>query len=126
MGDRANIKSGKIYFYTHWSGSRLPIILKDALIRGQGRWDDEAYLNRIIFSEMIQDKVMEETGYGISTERIGDEYPLITVHPHWNEVVIKGRDGNPSRKWRFEEYIETEDAEILKGYGFDYDEEDED
>ncbi len=39
MGDRGNIrvdsKENKIYLHTHWYGSRIPYILKGALIRGK-------------------------------------------------------------------------------------------
>ena len=75
MGDRANIvirsddatsEHNTLYLYTHWSGSELPKILAAALKRGKSRWDDEPYLNRIIFSEMIKDNPMGETGFGIT------------------------------------------------------------
>jgi hypothetical protein len=76
MGDRGNIivnsqRDGTMHFYTHWSGSDLPAIVAAGLDRGRGRWDDEPYLNRILFCEMIQDDVLGETGYGISRE-MGD------------------------------------------------------
>ena len=76
MGDRGNIilnykENGKIYFYSHWTGSNLGEILKSALIRGKDRWDDDAYLSRIIFCEMIKDYVLDDTGFGISTS-MGD------------------------------------------------------
>lgn len=71
MGDRRNIMfndgEGVIYLYTHWEGTKLPETLKFALLRGEDRWDDPAYLCRIIFSEMIQENVMGNTGFGIST-----------------------------------------------------------
>ena len=71
MGNRGNIilryeQGGKIYLYTHWAGSEIKDILVNALRRGKDRWDDEAYLARIIFSEMIKDEIMDETGYGIA------------------------------------------------------------
>jgi hypothetical protein len=71
MGDRGNVvltyeQGGKIYFYTHWQGSNLREIVRQALIRGKSRWDDEPYLSRIILSEMVKDNVLEETGYGIA------------------------------------------------------------
>lgn len=72
MGDRANVvikSSGQqVCLYTHWTGSELPEIVKEALKRGKNRWDDFQYLTRIIFCEMIKDDVMGETGYGISQE----------------------------------------------------------
>lgn len=76
MGDRGNIvvssqRDGTIHFYTHWSGSELPQILAAGLDRGRSRWDDEPYLNRVLFCEMIKDDVDGETGYGISV-KMGD------------------------------------------------------
>ena len=71
MGDRGNIiiKDGEstVYLYTHWEGSRLNEILKSALKRGKTRWEDGAYLARIIFCEMIGEDTEELTGYGISS-----------------------------------------------------------
>lgn len=71
MGDRANVVikevgGGQVALYTHWDGSNLPSIVQKALARRQ-RWQDDAYLARIIFSEMIKNDVASETGYGIST-----------------------------------------------------------
>lgn len=79
MGDRGNIiieKDGQdfkhqVVFYTHFSGSELPLIVRNALIRGRSRWDDSSYLARVIFSELVKDDIDGLTGYGISTE-IGD------------------------------------------------------
>ena len=71
MGDRGNLilhyeEGNKIYFYTHWSGSALPKILKKALKRGKDRWNDEPYLSRILFCEMVKDDISGNTGFGIS------------------------------------------------------------
>lgn len=104
MGDRANIKfveveGGEIFFYTHWSGYRLPEILAEALKRGQGRWNDESYLARIIFSEMIKDEVLETTGAGISTYRTDYEYDDLIVDVA--NQRIEGRVGS----WPFAEYV---------------------
>lgn len=89
MGDRANIffvdaapQDGKlhgIYLYTHWGGSALASTLRAALERGKSRWGDSQYLARIIFSEMIQDDVLEETGFGIGTRMGDNEHRIIRV-----------------------------------------------
>jgi len=79
MGNRGNIvieKDGDyftapLFMYSHWTGSSLGVVLASALKRGRNRWDDPSYLARIIFSEMIQGYVMEETGFGLSNV-IGD------------------------------------------------------
>ena len=71
MGDRNNIilkfeDGTKIYFYTHWGGSSMADDLRQALHRGRGRWSDPPYLARIIFSELIKNDILGETGYGIA------------------------------------------------------------
>lgn len=106
MGDRANIKfidsqKGEIYFYTHWNGSNLSNVLKEALIRGESRWNDDQYLSRIIFSEMIKDDVLDTTGYGISTY-LGDGADKVLIVDSNNQVVIS-YDGT---KKTFKQFIE--------------------
>ncbi len=72
MGDRANIlvkedsNDNGVYLYTHWGGSELPVTLQNAL-KKKWRWNDAAYLTRIIFDEMTKDEHGQETGYGISS-----------------------------------------------------------
>ncbi len=69
----------KIYFYSHWDGADMKEILKNALIRGKERWNDEAYLARIIFSEMIKDNILDLTGYGIAPYEMDKNYETIVV-----------------------------------------------
>ena len=79
MGERNTILlvNDGIYLYSHWNTPlELRSILRDALIRGNNRWNDRAYLNRIIFSEMIQDEVLEETGFGLGTEQVDSDIVL--------------------------------------------------
>ncbi len=69
MGERncIHLINDGIYLYSHWdTAEELRDVLRSALIRGKERWDDRSYLNRIIFSEMIKDEVLELTGYGLS------------------------------------------------------------
>lgn len=78
MGDRRNViveqdNGTDLVFYTHWDGSELPETLAKALKRGKPRWTDPTYLARIIFSEMIQGYVLDETGYGIEAVPAGSE-----------------------------------------------------
>lgn len=104
MGDRANIyihhgKRKGIYFYTHWSGTDLPETLQNALKR-KLRWEDEAYLNRIIFSEMIKDSIEEETGYGISLQKQDGNDRILNVDTEKKTVSI-----GKKRIWTFEKFI---------------------
>jgi len=105
MGDRGNIYIREnrdseygIYFYTHWRGSDLKKILQDAL-KKQWRWYDEAYLNRIIFCELVKHDISGETGYGISLYKQDNEHPIVQVFTDSNEVEIGGTS------WTFNEYI---------------------
>lgn len=95
MGDRGNIvvKSGteKAWLYSHWGGTDLPVILRDALVRGKGRWDDAPYLARIIFQQMIG-KDDGITGYGISASVSDNEHPILVVDCGAQTVQCFGRD----------------------------------
>jgi hypothetical protein len=115
MGDRANIvlhegRGGQLYFYTHWQGRDLPVILQRALARRQ-RWNDEAYLARIIFGEMTAQEPLGSLNFGIST-RLGDnEYPLLVVdvqHQRIGLVSAATSAAEPQdwdRSWSFVEYV---------------------
>jgi len=106
MGDRGQIRlvsegSPDIYFYTHWEATELPEIVANALARGRGRWGDDEYLNRIIFSEMIKDDVMSETGFGIGTAEHGDVWRVVTVNHDAKTVEVSEID----KVWSFEDYV---------------------
>lgn len=86
MGDRRNVEltydGGKrIYLYTHWDGTLLPFTVAEALdsLEGRSRWDDDAYLARIIFEHMIRKGESKETGYGISPDICDMDAPHIRI-----------------------------------------------
>ena len=92
MGDRGNIKVGNVYLYIHWGGSTLKGVLIRALKRKQ-RWNDEAYLTRIIFCEMMaeeQESLDGETGFGISTKIQDNEHPILEVDCKTQTIKIEG------------------------------------
>lgn len=114
MGDRANIyitqENGEkpgLYFYTHSSGYRLPLTLQDALKRGQDRWEDEQYLSRIIFCELVKGHEMNTTGFGITTYLCDGGYKILTVNSVTQKVGISknAESTKPVREWTFAEYI---------------------
>ena len=106
MGARGNIvivqqaSDNDLYFYTHWNGYKLPKTLKEALIRGKNRWNDEPYLARIIFCEMIKDDLMEETGFGISTYECDNNHENLVVDV--DKQTVQWQDN----VWSFAEYVE--------------------
>lgn len=113
MGDRANVclkqenDQGKIYLYTHWSGTKLPATVQNALQRSKDRWNDEPYLGRIIFSEMIKNDIMDLTGYGISTYVCDGEDRIITIDVDNQTVSTK------SKSYTFTQFIELPANEIM-------------
>lgn len=119
MGDRGNIvmrfheesgnndtKTTDIYFYTHWRGSSLLKIVQSALRRGW-RWDDDAYLARIIFNDLQGDD-RGETGFGIAPFECDNEHPLVVVDTFKKRVE---RDGE---SWPFEVFVKMDVDKLLK------------
>jgi hypothetical protein len=91
MGDRANVvirdsyrpnnnPREAVFLYSHWGGTDLPEIVREALAEARNRWNDESYLARMIFDRMIGDEQGDETGFGISTRLTDNEYDLIVLH----------------------------------------------
>jgi hypothetical protein len=118
MGDRGNIvieqsDNSRIYLYSHWGGSGLATDLQNALAK-RWRWDDEAYLARIIFDVMTDNQHGEETGFGISTTPPDNEYPILVVNCSYQTVRLDGDPYSPPVRlpsWTFEEFIALDDPE---------------
>lgn len=104
MGDRAVFMAVEAWseetpkylvFYTHWGGHTLEANLADWLSDSRSRWGDGPYLNRMLFSRMIQGEVMGETGYGIMVNDIpGDiEHDVLVVdHAHLMVYRVPRKD----------------------------------
>jgi len=131
MGDRGNIffvdrleAEGLegIYMYTHWSGSMLPLIVRDALERGRERWGDPQYLARIVFCELIKDAILEETGYGLGTRLVDNEHIVIRIDDLSSRVSFHepGKERLPDDpglvSWSYEEYLATRTAEAERAF----------
>ena len=99
MGERGQIKIGNIFLYTHWEGYAIKKMLQNALAK-KWRWDDEEYLRRIIFCEMVKNDIEQETGYGIGDALHTDlNYPLLEVDVKNQEII------EDKKKWSFEKFI---------------------
>ena len=123
LGDRANvvveqtyyevdangIGGPPIYLYTHWGGSALPDTLLQAL-KLQDRWDDEAYLARIIFKTMGAGGE-GTTGFGISASPPDNEYPYLRVDCKNQTVTV---DYNPVRQYQDHPNLEIPFKEYIK------------
>ena len=84
MGDRGIIEiaeeqGGRVYFYTHWQGSEVPSLVAKGLLKGRERWDDESYLNRVLF-DTLTGYSGGVTGFGISTWCPDDAYIKVQVN----------------------------------------------
>ena len=104
MGDRGNIlvkendNDSGVYLYTHWTGSYIGNFLQEALSKKQ-RWDDCAYLTRIIFDTMTRDHHGKTDGFGISTFECDNNHPTLVVNVEKKTVD----DGN--NVFTFKEYL---------------------
>jgi len=105
MGDRANVLISGVYLYTHWGGRHLPFIVRDAL-KKKWRWDDDAYLTRIVFCEMVKGQEAEETGFGICSYMPDNEHPVIELNCDNQTITI----GSVTKT--FEEYAAMDDGEL--------------
>jgi len=89
MGDRAHVKvidgtNPPLYLYTHWGASTIVNDVHEVL-KVRKRWDDPAYLSRMIFDRMKKDSVDSVLGFGISTYE-PDGWIAVTVDTD-NHVV---------------------------------------
>lgn len=111
MGDRGNIviryennPAKQICFYTHSYGSYLGSVVRRALSRRQ-RWDDWAYLARIIFCEMVKGREGEEIGFGISLDVCDNEHDLLIVDVDAKKIIRESEDGGVKESWTFEQFV---------------------
>jgi hypothetical protein len=126
MGDRANVaivqhgvtgEAGAIFLYTHWEGTNLPFLVQAALARGKERWDQEAYLARIIFAEMIQDDLFDDAGFGIALSPPDNQHAIIVVDCAWRTVGFTfGKLDACHRLWGFDQYIRISEADLQRAF----------
>ena len=71
MGARINFvfkdveDQAHVVLYSHWGETEWQRDLAMALEHSKPRWKDYAYFTRMMISYLIQDSVLEETGFGI-------------------------------------------------------------
>lgn len=80
MGARINFvfKDGtdsSVVLYSHWGQDNWQHDIAGALQHATPRWNDSSYGTRMMISYLIQDQVMDETGFGIYSVS-GDNYDL--------------------------------------------------
>ena len=71
MGARINFvfkdseQGPMVALYSHWGETEWQRDLAMALQHSKPRWTDSAYGTRMIISYLMQDSILEETGFGI-------------------------------------------------------------
>ncbi len=70
MGARINFvftdgTDSSVVLYSHWGQTEWQTDIAAALLHAKPRWSDSSYGTRMMISYLIQDSVMEETGFGI-------------------------------------------------------------
>lgn len=104
MGDRAMaeilVEDGSLYFYTHWTGDRLPEQAEAALDAATPRLGDDSYAMKIVIDSLIESSGARdsETGAGImlapnAEDGYNDDKPSVLIDLVKGEVV-SWRDPN--------------------------------
>ena len=93
-----------VVLYSHWGETEWQRDLAMALKHAEPRWIDDTYATRMMISYLIQDSILEETGFGIYAVN-GPNYELgettvvvdfynktiyevgSSVHVRWKEFV---------------------------------------
>jgi hypothetical protein len=131
MGDRANAYvelptgygadagRGGIYLYTHWSGYDWPEKIREALEFGEGRWNDDQYLTRILTSRVFRDLTESTVGGGIGLTMGDNERPVIVVDTIRQEVSFAAPGEEKIRAKRyatksFREFVDQNRADWIK------------
>lgn len=128
MGDRANVvvknsDTKGVWIYTHWGGYELAARVQKALAK-KWRWDDESYLTRIIYDEVVKGSEGEETGIGISTHMCDNQHKIIVVCAREQRVkfVTEGDDVYIDKgiySWNFEEFVNLSVDDLEEAYNGD-------
>lgn len=116
MGDRGNIvlqypnEPALIYLYTHWAGSTIGAVVHRALSKRE-RWDDPAYLARIIFDELTN-CVRTTTSFGIAPYPCDNEHDYLFIDFEKQTVarcppICGNEPGEPIESWSFQAFIDN-------------------
>jgi hypothetical protein len=85
MGARTNFELqdgiGSIWLYSHSGGDDKSIDFAKALEHARPRWGDTPYAIRMVVSHLIQDRLLDDTGYGLTSYEAGEEnYDPLTAN----------------------------------------------
>jgi len=86
MGARVNYifddgTDALVVLYSHWGADSIDYDLQEAFRHAEVRRGDHSYWTRMVISYLIQNEVLDETGYGIYAIKRGDRAGF------WDTVV---------------------------------------
>ena len=91
-----------VVLYSHWGETEWQRDLAMALQHSKPRWIDQTYATRMMISYLMQDCILEETGFGIyavnDTEYdLGDSVVIIdfynkTIYEAGSDIKVKWND----------------------------------
>jgi len=64
-----------VVLYSHWGQDNWQPDIAAALLHSRARWTDASYGTRMMISYLMQDSVLDETGFGLYAIN-GDNYDL--------------------------------------------------
>ena len=106
MGARINYifkdseKGPLVVLYSHWGATEWQKDLAMALQHSKPRWTDSAYGTRMIISYLMQDSILEETGFGIyAIDQDGYELGELTVLVDFTTKTVTDRVSVPFDKF---------------------------
>jgi len=135
MGDRANVVMRPAYskvagdgpqdiwLYAHSKGPGVLGAVYETLKRRQ-RWDDFAYLTRMVFCAMVKGEESGETGYGISTRMMDNEHDILVLDEATKTVSLFAEkdlengalpvefEGKVIKAWTFEEFASLSEDDV--------------
>ena len=126
MGARINFvfkdveDEAHVVLYSHWGETEWQRDLAMALNHAKPRWSDVAYFNRMVISYLMQDSVLDETGFGIyaitgSNLELGDTTVVIDVAKE--TVYEAGKELQVDWQLFINAYIPKVLAEQIQGMG---------
>jgi hypothetical protein len=91
MGARTNFElqdaKGSIWLYSHSGGDDKSMDFAKALEHARPRWGDTPYAIRMVVSHLIQDRLLDDTGYGLTSyESCEENYDALSANFETNTV----------------------------------------
>jgi hypothetical protein len=82
-------------------------------LRRKARWQDDSYLARIVFCELVKDREQEATtGFGIGPSVCDNSHPYVVVDIPKQQVHLREGNSPPYSSTPFAQFIELNNAQL--------------